>query len=236
MKKLCIITARGGSKRIPRKNIKNFYGRPIISYPIELALKSNLFDEVMVSTDDREIAEISKSYSAKIPFFRSEKNSNDTAGTDAVLFEVIEEYKKLGMNFDYACCIYPTSPLLTQKKLEEAWDLLRAKDLDTVFSMIKYSSPIQRSLRLNDEGLVSMFHPENLTKRSQELESAYYDAGQFYFFNIQRFLDKGKLWTDRSSAILLDDMEAQDIDNEEDWNLAEFKYQVRMQSIDSPNL
>ncbi|RHX78272.1 pseudaminic acid cytidylyltransferase [Leptospira yasudae] len=229
MKKLCIITARGGSKRIPRKNIKDFYGKPILAYPIELALQSGLFDEVMVSTDDQEIAEVAKRYSAKVPFFRSERNSNDTAGTDAVLFEVIEEYKKLGIEFDYACCIYPTSPLLTQKELKKAWELLTSKDLDTVFSMIRYGSPIQRALKLSEDGLVSMFHPENLTKRSQELEPAYYDAGQFYFFKVQRFLQKGKLWTDYSSAILLDEMDAQDIDNEEDWVLAEFKYKFRLQ-------
>ncbi|AOP33686.1 pseudaminic acid cytidylyltransferase [Leptospira tipperaryensis] len=228
MKKLCIITARGGSKRIPRKNIKNFCGKPIIAYPIELALESKLFDEVMVSTDDQEIADISKKYLAKIPFFRSEKNSNDTAGTDAVLLEVIQEYSKSGIDFDYACCIYPTSPLLTRKHLEDAWELLIKKDLDTVFSVIRYGSPIQRALRFDTSGLISMFHPENLTKRSQELEPAFHDAGQFYFFNINRFLEKGKLWTDQSSAILLSEMDAQDIDTEEDWSIAEFKYKFRI--------
>ncbi len=230
MKKLCIITARGGSKRIPRKNIKNFLGKPIIAYPIELAVSSGLFDEVMVSTDDAEIAKVSEKYSAKVPFFRSEKNANDTAGTDAVLLEVINEYKARGINFEYACCIYPTSPLLTHKYLKEAWDLMLSKDLDTVFSMIRYGSPIQRALRKDERGLVSMLHPENLTKRSQELEPAYFDAGQFYFFNINRFLEKGKLWTDNCSAIQLDEMDAQDIDNEEDWAAAEFKFQYRMKS------
>lgn len=230
MKKLCIITARGGSKRIPRKNIKDFAGKPIIAYPINLALSSGMFDEVMVSTEDLEIAEIAKKYSAKVPFYRSEKNASDVAGTDAVLLEVINEYKVQGVNFDYACCIYPTSPLLTQKHLNEAWDLMVSRDLDTVFSMIRYSSPIQRALRRDDKGLVSMFHPENLTKRSQELEPAYFDAGQFYFFNVNRFLEKGKLWTDHCSAIQLDEMDAQDIDNEDDWAIAEFKFQYKMKS------
>ncbi|MBE8401275.1 pseudaminic acid cytidylyltransferase [Leptospira borgpetersenii] len=228
MKKICIITARGGSKRIPRKNIKEFYGKPILAYPIELALESRLFDEVMVSTDDQEIAEIAKKYSAQIPFLRSEENSNDIIGTDSVLIEVLNEYKSRGIEFDYACCIYPTASLLTLEDLGRAWELLVSKDFDTVFSVIRYGSPIQRALRLKEGGMVSMFHPENLMKRSQDLEPAYYDAGQFYFFNVHRFLNKGRLWTDYCSAIVLDEMNAQDIDNKEDWALAEFKYKYRL--------
>ncbi len=224
-KKIAIITARGGSKRIPRKNIKDFLGKPIIAYSIETALKSKLFDEVMVSTEDEEIAQIAKEYGAIVPFLRSKENSDDFSGTDDVLIEVIKEYQKKGQEFDICCVIYPTAPFITIPKLNEAFELLINKKLDVVFPVIEYSSPIQRALKKNNENKIVMFEPKNLDKRSQDLEKAYHDVGQFYMVNTTTFLEKKRLWTNNTGVIVLPAMQAQDIDNQEDWELAEFKYQ-----------
>lgn len=228
-KKVCIITARGGSKRIPRKNIKDFCGKPILAYSIGVALESKLFDEVMVSTDDFEIAETAKKYGASVPFMRSAKASDDMTPTAPVLVEVIEEYKKLNQNFEYLCCIYPTAPLLRKERLQEAYELLVKGNLDCVFPILRFGFPIQRAFRMNADSLVSMIHPENLIVRSQDLEPAYQDAGQFYFMNVATLLVKKSLVTDKTAGLLLTEMEAQDIDNLEDWRIAEFKYNYRQQ-------
>jgi N-acylneuraminate cytidylyltransferase len=226
MSLIAIIPARGGSKRILKKNIKFFLGKPIIAYAIENAIKSNLFDEIIVSTDDDEIVEIALSYGAKVPFKRSEENSGDHATTIDVITEVISQYEILGRNFEYACCIYPCSPLLTVQKLQDSFFLLKEDSLDCVFPIVKYSFPIQRALRLNQNSLVEMFQPGHLTTRSQDLESSYHDAGQFYFFNVKSLISKQKLLTDLSGYIELSEMEAQDIDNLVDWELAEIKYKI----------
>lgn len=224
-KALAIITARGGSKRIPRKNIRSFLGQPIIKYSIEAALKSGGFDEVMVSTDDKEIMEISKKFGAVVPFYRSKKSSDDHATTAEVIEEVLMEYKKLGKEFEYFCCIYPTAPFITSEKLEQAMKILSKNDVDSVFSVVKFGYPIQRGLRI-ENGLIKMIWPENLTKRSQDMESSYHDAGQFYFMKTQSFLEQKKMFTEKSIPLIIDEMEAQDIDNEEDWAMAEIKYKI----------
>jgi pseudaminic acid cytidylyltransferase len=226
MSKLAIIPARGGSKRIPRKNIKNFLGKPIIAYAIENAINSQLFDEIMVSTDDEVIAEIAISYGAKVPFKRSEKNSSDSATTIDVIKEVIFSYEKLGRQFEYASCIYPCTPLLSKEKLKESFYLLKKSDLDCVFPIIKYGFPIQRAVRLNDKGLIEMFQPEHLITRSQDLENSFHDAGQFYSFNVNNLVSKQKLITKLTGHIEVSEMEAQDIDNLVDWQLAELKYKI----------
>ncbi len=190
-KTLAIITARGGSKRIPRKNIRDFLGKPVIAYVIDASIKSNLFEEVMVSTDDSEIAEVAQKYGARVPFMRSAENSDDFATTDDVLVEVLEEYKKLGKNFEYACCLYPTAPFVTPQKLQQAFKLLVESQADSVFPVVAFSYPIWRSLRIENGRLVMNF-PENLNKRSQDLAIAYHDAGQFYFFRVENFLTKKK--------------------------------------------
>ncbi|MCG6142117.1 pseudaminic acid cytidylyltransferase [Leptospira mtsangambouensis] len=224
---LAIITARGGSKRIPRKNIKNFCGKPIIAYPINLALESKIFNNVIVSTDDLEIKKISENYGAEVPFLRSAKTSDDFATTSDVLVEVLNTYEsQLGKKFDFACCIYPTSPLLKQEYLVKALDLLKSKDADSVFPIIRYSSPIQRALIENPMGFIEMIQPENMQVRSQDLQPAFFDAGQFYFFNVKSFLLKRKMWTERSVGLEISDLEAQDIDNESDWKIAELKYKL----------
>lgn len=229
---LAIIPARGGSKRIPKKNIKSFLGKPILEYTIETALNSNLFDEVMVSTDDKEIAEVALQFGAKVPFLRSSKNADDFATTIDVITEVIGSYGKLGKQFEFACCIYPCTPLLTAQKLQQSFEALKESDLDCIFPIIRYGFPIQRAVRLTNENLVEMFLPEHLTTRSQDLEASYHDAGQFYSFRVKNLVGKQKLLTDRTGYIELSEMEAQDIDNLIDWKLAEIKYEI-MHNLDS---
>lgn len=224
MKNIAIITARGGSKRIPRKNIRPFLGKPIMAYGIEAALKSGLFDEVMVSTDDAEIAKIALEYGASVPFMRTEATSNDYATTVEVLLEVLQQYQVQGKAFDYACCIYPTAPFVTPELLQQAFAKLKAEELDCVFPVLPFSFPIQRALRLDAQQRISMFYPEHLTTRSQDLEKAYHDSGQFYFFKPEVLFDQGKLITEQTGAILLKEWQAHDIDNEEDWKVAEIKF------------
>jgi pseudaminic acid cytidylyltransferase len=228
--KLAIITARGGSKRIPRKNIKNFLGKPIISYSIHAALTSELFDEVMVSTDDEEIAQIARKYGAHVPFLRSKKTADDFATTYDVLEEVLLAYKMKGFMVDVACGVYPTAPFLTPDRLNESFKLLQEKKFDVVLPVLRYSFPIQRALKM-ENGRVSMIHPENKNLRSQDLMPTFHDAGQFYFFNVQAILEKKLLNTDNVGAIEISDMEAHDIDNPSDWEIAEFKYQWRLHNL-----
>ncbi|RAU82970.1 pseudaminic acid cytidylyltransferase [Pontibacter arcticus] len=225
MKRLAIIPARGGSKRIPRKNIKDFCGQPIIAYSIKAALDSGLFDEVMVSTDDEEIAALARKYGASVPFMRSPATSDDFATTAAVLSEVLEKYKQLGYKYEVACCIYPTAPLLQAASLQKAFELLTNKDYDTVIPVLKYSYPIWRSLKL-EEGKASMNWPEHVSSRSQDLPSAYHDAGQFYFFRVDSFMQKQALFTDNTGAVELSELQVQDIDTLTDWEMAEIKYKL----------
>lgn len=225
MGSLCIIPARGGSKRIPRKNIKDFLGKPIIAYSIEAALESDLFDEVMVSTDDKEIAEIAEKYGAKVPFMRSEANANDFATTYDVIKEVLSYYRKNNMIFAQACCIYPCAPFVSVRKLQEAHHKLQ--EFDTVFPVVKYGFPIQRALTKDDNDRLEFFQPDFELSRSQDLISSYHDAGQFYWFDIEAF-DKNKaLMSKKTGAVVLSEMEVQDIDNEIDWKLAELKYKLQ---------
>jgi pseudaminic acid cytidylyltransferase len=224
MSKLCIIPARGGSKRIPRKNIRKFLGKPIISYTIEAALESGFFDKVMVSTDDNEIAEVSKQYGAEIPFMRSASTSDDFATTADVIAEVLTQYENEGISFEYACCCYATAPFTTSKRLAEGFDKLIAENVDSVFPISAFSYPIFRSLKKSDDGRVGMNWPENLNKRSQDFPEAFHDAGQWYWFVVDRFLKSGQLFTNNSFGLEISPLEVQDIDNEHDWHLAELKY------------
>lgn len=226
--KIAIITARGGSKRIPRKNIKDFCGKPIIAYSIEAALNSKLFNEVMVSTDDNEIAEVAKKYGAEVPFMRSEKNSDDYATTADVLNEVLSEYSKRGKNFKYMCCIYPTAPFVTAEKLQRAFNLLQKEDADEVMPVVKFSYPPQRAFILED-GLLKYKWAQYVLSRSQDLEKFYHDAGQFYFYRTKSFVavsaqTGGGGGSLKAIPILIDDTEVQDIDELSDWELAEIKY------------
>jgi N-acylneuraminate cytidylyltransferase len=224
MKKLAIITARGGSKRIPRKNIRPFADKPIIEYSINAALESGVFDEIMVSTDDQEIAEVARHAGAKVPFIRSDKTSNDFATTAEVLQEVLDEYRKIGMKFESACCIYPTAPFITGRRLADAMNVLENKQADSVIPVIRFSFPPQRGFVIND-GKIEPKWPEYMPMRSQDLQPFYHDAGQFYCFNIESFLLQNTLIMKNTYPIVLSEMEVQDIDSEEDWLIAEQKYQ-----------
>lgn len=226
MQNLAIIPARGGSKRIPRKNIKNFLGKPIISYSIEAALKSNLFEEVMISTEDEEISQIGKQYGAKTPFVRSIENSNDFATTVDVLLEVIDAYEKEGIFFKYACCIYPTAPFVTSEILIKAYNQITAKKFDTVFPVLRYGFPIQRAMKIVEIDKIAMFYPEFLNARSQDLEPSFHDAGQFYWFDVSKLKTQKKLWSNNTGYVETNELQAQDIDNEIDWKLAELKYEL----------
>jgi len=223
MANVAIITARGGSKRIPRKNIKMFRGKPIIAYSIETALSSGLFDYVMVSTDDQEIAEVAKNYGAIVPFTRSPETANDYAGTSEVILEVLNDLKSLGKQFDLACCIYPTAPFITKQTLEESLNILIEKKFDTVFPVCPFSYPIQRALEITNSK-TSMLWPENIGKRSQDLSPRYYDAGQFYWMNVEAFQTHKKLFTENTGSIILSELQVQDIDHETDWKIAELKH------------
>lgn len=220
---IAIIPARGGSKRIPNKNIKNFLGEPIISYTIKAALESNLFDTVMVSTDDQKIKEIALKYGAEVPFLRSKQNADDHATTIDVICEVIKDYKDIGKKFKYTCCIYPTAPFTTPEILIHFNKILVKNNFDCVFPIIEYSYPIQRALKLNLDQTIEMVNPEHLATRSQDLESRYHDAGQFYWFITNKLISERKLWTKNTAGIVINPMEAQDIDNIDDWKLAELK-------------
>ncbi len=225
MGNLAIIPARGGSKRIPRKNIKDFLGKPIIAYSIEAAINSNLFEEVMVSTDDFEIAEIAKKYGAKVPFFRSNENSDDFSTTMDVIKEVLEVYSnKLNTSFEHACCIYPTAPLIKIDHLKTGYDKLISNNLSSVFTAVEFSYPIWRGLAINEENMAKMIWPEHLNDRSQDLQKVYHDAGQWYWFRPTELSDS--LISGNIAIIKLEETEVQDIDNLIDWKLAEFKYKI----------
>lgn len=222
---IAIITARGGSKRIPRKNIKDFLGKPIIAYSIAAALDAGCFDEVMVSTDDLEIAEVARKAGANVPFLRSAETSNDFATTADVLMEVLGEYIQRGEVFDHACCIYPTAPFVTAERLKKAYDLLLQAGADTVLPVVRFSFPIQRALSIENSRL-KLLWPEHRNTRSQDLTPAYHDSGQFYFFSTDRFLKTHDLFGSNSVPIELPESEVQDIDTEEDWKIAEIKYEM----------
>lgn len=225
MAKLAIIPARGGSKRIPRKNIKFFLGKPIIAYSIEAALKSGLFEEVMVSTDDAEIAEIALEYGAKVPFLRSEKTANDFAATFEVIEEVLLQYKTIEKKFDYACCMYACAPFVTKEKLIHSFEVLRNGNFDCVFPVMPFGFPIQRALKL-EGNKTDFFYPEFSLSRSQDLEKSYHDAGQFYWMHVESCLAQKKILTKNTGSLVISEMEGQDIDNEVDWKLAELKYEL----------
>lgn len=225
MTSLAIITARGGSKRIPNKNRKLFLGKPIMEYSIQAALESGIFDEVMVSTDDEEIARIAGKAGAKVPFLRSGSTSDDFATTADVIAEVVEEYKKRGYSFDFICCIYPTAPFLTPQTLKEAMEVLTTKKADSVVPVVKFSFPPQRCVVMKEDKLEAKW-PEYMNCRSQDLEPYYHDCGQFYCMNGKSFQEQKKLIMNHTYPYIQDERMVQDIDTPQDWEIAELKYQM----------
>lgn len=223
MRKIAIITARGGSKRIPRKNIREFCGKPILAYSIEAARESKLFDTVMVSTDDEEIAEIARRYGAEVPFYRSENTAGDFATTNDVLLEVLAEYEKRGEHYELGCCIYPTAPFVTAEKLRDAAERLENSGADTLIPVVAFSYPPQRAMIVK-EGRLVFEYPQYLDSRSQDLEPHYHDVGQFYLFYTEAFKRNKKLMTGDILPYVVSELEVQDIDNLTDWEIAEMKF------------
>ena len=225
MSRIAIIPARGGSKRIPRKNIKEFCGKPILAYSIEAALKSQLFDEVMVSTDDAEIADIAKQYGASVPFLRSAETANDFAILKDVLNEVLSEYKELGKEFDEICCILPTAPLVETADIIKSHEILEREKCISVVPVVKYSYTIFRSLKI-ENGRLDMNWPENFPKRSQDLPDAYHDAGLFYWYSKKYFEERIAGFGENACPYILNEEKVQDIDTPDDWKIAEMKYKM----------
>ncbi len=234
MKSIAVITARGGSKRIPKKNIKDFCGKPIIAYSIQAALASGLFDEVMVSTDSLEIANIAKKYGASVPFMRSDATSNDYADTIDVLLEVLQNYKELGKEYDVFCCIYPTAPFITPNKLKASLCLLKDTDVYNVIPMVPFSFPPQRGMIRNGK-FIKPAYPEHIDKRSQDLEEVLHDCGQFYWCKTKEFLDNPDILSNHTVPFIISEMEVQDIDNISDWELAEIKFKNMVDKQDEHN-
>ncbi|MCJ8339786.1 MAG: pseudaminic acid cytidylyltransferase [Pseudomonadales bacterium] len=224
---IAIIPARGGSKRIPRKNIKVFHGKPMIAYSIEAAITSGCFDRIIVSTDDQEIAEIAKKYGAEIPFLRPAAVSGDFATTVEVIQHATTELQL--KDNDILCCLYATAPFVTADALLAGLELLKSDKLDYVFSATEFSFPIQRAFRLSGEGRVEMFQPEFFKTRSQDLECAYHDAGQFYWGNSATFSAGKAFFSDQSKPILIPASRVQDIDTPADWERAELIFKLIQQ-------
>lgn len=227
MKNIAIITARGGSKRIPRKNIKKFMGKPMIYYAISACLESGVFDEVMVSTDCPEIAEISIKFGAKVPFMRSSKTSDDYATTFDVLEEVVNEYQKSGIKFDNVCCVYPCVPFLNADTLKDAWERFINIQSDGLMPVCKYPVPIEWAMKIEDNLLVPNDRAAQKI-RSQDLEPKYFDAGMFYFLKTDVMMREKTIVLQKTSPYLMDESQVQDIDTQEDWEMAEVKWQIQL--------
>ncbi|CAE6881421.1 Cytidylyltransferase [Vibrio sp. B1REV9] len=224
--KVAIIPARGGSKRIPRKNIKAFHGKPMIAYSIEAAIASGCFDKVIVSTDDEEIAAVARAHGAEVPFLRPAEISDDYATTMDVMAHAIHWCQNDGWDVEAVCCLYATAPFVLPEDLQRGYALLRDTGAQFVFSATSFPFPIQRAIKLDEFGSVSMFSPENEQVRSQDLEEAYHDAGQFYWGKTSAFLARLSMFSPHSKAVLLPRNRVQDIDTPEDWELAEALFSV----------
>ena len=224
MNNLAVIPARGGSKRIPKKNIRDFCGQPIIKYSINAALDTDLFEEIMVSTDDEEIKNVAVSSGASIPFSRSEQNASDYATLSDVLLEVLQNYTLSGKTFDFVCIILPTAPLISSQKIQEGFQLITSGGYSSVIPVVRFAYPIQRALKVLENGCLEMIQPENKNIRSQDLQPAYHDSGQFYWIRTKDFLQEKSIFMNATGAIELSEFDAQDIDTEEDWQVAELKF------------
>ena len=228
---LALITARGGSKRIPKKNIREFCGKPILCYSIEAALASGVFDEVMVSTDSEEIAGVAREAGAKVPFLRSDETAGDYATTAQVVGEVLSQYEKRGIYFDYVCAIYPTAPFITAVKLREALQKLESTGADTVSPVVRFSYPPQRGFVIED-GITHLKWPQYRTARSQDLEPFYHDCGQFYCLRVDSFRKQQQIFMEHMVSIEMPESQVQDIDTLEDWKIAELKYRLMQKEGD----
>lgn len=223
---IAVIPARGGSKRIPRKNIKDFFGKPMISWSICAALESRYFDRIIVSTDDEEIADIAKQFGAEVPFMRPEHLSNDYAGTLSVIAHATQWLIDNGDTPNWICCIYATAPFIESEDIKQAFQLAQENQAEFSFSVAAFPSPIQRAFFINENQRVQMFYPKNFDKRSQDLIPAYYDAGQFYWGKTDAWLSGKPLFGEHSTPFILPSHRVQDIDTIEDWTRAELMFKA----------
>lgn len=230
--KLAIIPARGGSKRIPRKNIKPFCGKPMIAWSIEAALQSRCFDRVIVSTDDEQIAEVARQHGAEVPFMRPAELSGDHAGTLPVIGHAIDWFIGRGVAVEQVCCLYATAPFVRAEDLRRGLALLKGDDCDYAFAATSYAFPIQRALRICVHGPVEMLSPEHFNTRSQDLEEAYHDAGQFYWGRVDAWQERRMVFGPRSRALLLPRHRVQDIDTPEDWERAQWLFRALQAQAD----
>lgn len=228
--RLAVIPARGGSKRIPRKNIKEFCGKPIIAWSIETAIKSGCFDRVIVSTDDEEIANIARKWGAEVPFVRPKELSDDYVGTTAVVRHAIEWFNNQGVVFEYVCCIYATAPFIKEEDIQQGFEILKNCGSYYTFTVTSYPFPIQRAVKITNNGRLEMFQPEHSTTRSQDLEEAYHDAGQFYWGISEAWIEEQTLFSHQAAPIILPRHRVQDIDTYEDWVRAEFMFHLLQQN------
>jgi N-acylneuraminate cytidylyltransferase len=222
--KVAVIPARGGSKRIPRKNIKQFCGKPMLAWAVEAALESECFDLIIVSTDDEEIANVARNCGAQVPFRRPPELSDDYTGTIPVVAHAIRTLQSQGMSPDLVCCIYATAPFLQSADLNQGLEELRRSGADYAFSVTRYEFPIQRSIRISSSGRVEMFYPEYFNTRSQDLEVAFHDAGQFYWGRTEAWLSGKIIFSQAAIPVLLPQHRVQDIDTPEDWERAEWLF------------
>ena len=226
---ICIIPARGGSKRIPEKNIKAFNGKPIIAYSIEAAIQSKCFERVIVSTDDSKIADIAREYGAEVPWLRSAETANDHAPIIDAIIEVLEQLEYKVKGYENLCCILPTAPFVSPKKIIESHTMLIQENYSAIFPVVEFSYPIHRALQMDDANKVSMITPENMFKRSQDLPKSYHDVGQYYWIKIAAAVQEKTFLVENCGGIAINPLESQDIDTLDDWALAEIKYQKYMQ-------
>ena len=223
---LCIIPARGGSKRIKRKNIRDFCGKPIIAWSIQAAKKSNCFEKIVVSTDDNEIADIAKSFGADIPFLRPKNLSDDFTGTSSVVTHCIDWYCNSGWDPNLICCLYATAPFVNSKDIAKAIDIFQLDNIQRfIFSATTYRFPIQRAFRINSDGFAEMLNPDLFKARSQDLEVAYHDAAQFYLGRTNTWLRNNNLF-EGCKPFVLPSWQVQDIDTEDDWERAELMFKI----------
>lgn len=224
--KLAIIPARGGSKRIPRKNIKHFCGKPMMVWSIEAARLSACFDHIVVSTDDGEIAEVALQHGAEVPFIRPPELSDDHVGTIPVIAHAIDWMNRNAGTFDFACCIYATAPFLQPEDIRHGFDMLQDSSADYAFSVTSYAFPIQRAIRVTTNARIEMFNPEHFNTRSQDLEEAYHDAGQFYWGRSAAWLSGKPIFSPVATPVVLPRHRVQDIDTQEDWERAEWLFKL----------
>ncbi len=227
--KVAIIPARGGSKRIPRKNIKKFFGKPMIAWSIEAALKSNCFDRIIVSTDDQEIANIAKEYGADVPFIRSSELSDDHAGTTPVIKQAIQWLNEYSQPPSLVCCLYATAPFVSASDIIKGLEQLEQSKASYAFTVTSYAFPIQRAIKITDTDNIEMFSPEHFQTRSQDLEEAYHDAGQFYWGTTDAWMSEKVIFGPDSTPVFLPRHRVQDIDTPEDWDRAEWLFQAMLQ-------